>query len=183
MSRDYTLSFKAANGYALALVIPIIALFIIPYWLFYGWQTLGVDIFRFIVDIPLFIASVIGGTLAHEFIHALCWSLLDDIPWKRIKFGFKWKTLTPYVHCPDPVEVRNYRWGVAMPGIVLGIFPYLLALLFQSGWLLGFGLFFTLAAAGDILILWLLRDVEAGLMVQDHPDLVGCRVMSPIETD
>lgn len=177
MSREYTLSFAAANGYAVGLVIPIIAIFIFPYACIYGWEAFSIDIFQFFLNIPLLIVSIILGTIAHEFIHAVCWSWLDDIPWNKIHFGFKWKMLTPYVHCPEPVEVGNYRWGVAMPGIVLGIVPYILALILQNGWLLGFGLFFTLAAAGDILILWLLRDVEAGQQVQDHPDLVGCRVI------
>lgn len=176
MSHEYSLSFSAANAYAMALVIPIVAIFVLPYGWIYGWETFGVDFFRFFVDIPLLIVSIVAGTLAHEFIHAVCWSLLDGIPWKKIHFGFKWKTLTPYVHCPVPVEVSNYRWGVAMPGIILGIIPYALALIFQNGWLLGFALFFTLAAAGDILILWLLRDVESGRKVQDHPELVGCKL-------
>jgi len=97
--------------------------------------------------------------------------------WENIHFGFKWAVLTPYVHCPKPIEVRNYRWGVAMPGIVLGILPYVMALIMQNGWLLAFGLFFTLAASGDILILWLLRNVGDGKKVKDHPKLVGCRVV------
>ncbi len=175
--REYTLNFTQANLYALALYIPIIAAFILPYAWVYGWSLLGVDIVQFIENIPVFFISIILGTVVHELIHAICWSWLDGIPWKKIHFGFKWKVLTPYVHCPEPVEVTNYRWGVAMPGIVLGIIPYVLALLLQNGWLLGFGLFFTLAAGGDILILWLLRNVKSGKKVQDHPDLVGCKVV------
>lgn len=174
--REYTLNFIQANVYALALYIPITAAFILPYAWFYGWPALGTDILKFFINIPVFVISLIAGTVAHESIHALCWSWMDDIPWKKIHFGFKWKVLTPYVHCPEPVEVTNYRWGVAMPGIVLGIIPYLLALFFQNGWLLGFGLFFTLAAGGDILILWLLRNVSKGAMVQDHPQKVGCAI-------
>lgn len=181
MTREYTLSFTAANVYAIALVIPIVAIFVFPYAWIYGWETFSIDIFQFIINIPLLIVSIVAGTIAHEFIHAVCWSWLDDIPWEKIQFGFKWKTLTPYVHCPEPVKVSNYRWGVAMPGLVLGIIPYIMALILQNGWLLGFGLFFTLAATGDILILWLLRDVEAGREVQDHPDLVGCRVINTNE--
>ncbi|HET6528317.1 MAG TPA: hypothetical protein VFG39_06165, partial [Balneolaceae bacterium] len=59
---------------------------------------------------------------------------------------------------------------------------FLASLILQNGWLLGFGLLFTLAAGGDILILWLLRKVDDGLLVQDHPDLVGCVVLGHIET-
>lgn len=176
MSRNYTIGFGKANWYALVLFVPIITLYLIPYWLMFGTNSLQ-DVFQFIADIPLFLISIIVGTIIHELIHAVCWSWLDGISWSNIHFGIKWKILTPYVHCPEPVEVTNYRWGVAMPGIVLGVIPYLLALIFQNGWLLGFGLFFTLAAGGDILILWLLKDVESGIMVRDHPELVGCEVL------
>lgn len=177
-SNNYTLSFAAANAYALALIIPIVVMFLVPYGWVYGTATLGTDLFHFFETPILFLVAVVIGTLAHEAIHALCWSWLDEIPWSKIHFGFKWKLLTPYVHCPEPVEVSNYRWGVAMPGIVLGVVPYLASLALQNGWLLGFGLFFTLAASGDILILWLLRGVRNGIKVQDHPELVGCKVMS-----
>ncbi|HKK44230.1 MAG TPA: DUF3267 domain-containing protein [Balneolaceae bacterium] len=177
MSTDYTLSFTKANSYALALVIPILALYLVPYSFIYGVRSLGSDLLIFFRNIPLLLASFVIGTALHELIHAICWSWLDGIPWRNIHFGFKWATLTPYVHCPEPVEVSNYRWGVAMPGIVLGFLPYLLAFILHNGWLLGFGLIFTLAASGDILILWLLRKVESGTLVQDHPALVGCRTV------
>lgn len=177
-SRDYTIGFGAANAYALLLVLPILALFVLPYGWLYGWEVLGADLPVFLAYPVVFLISILAGTVLHELIHAACWSWFDNIPWNNIHFGIKWKMLTPYVHCPEPVEVTSYRWGVAMPGIVLGIVPYLLALLLQNGWLLGFGLFFTLAAGGDILILWLLRRVEAGTFVRDHPDLVGCEVLT-----
>lgn len=177
MSREYTLSFGAANAYAIVLVIPIIAILIFPYIWIHGWETFAIDIFHFFINIPLLIVSIIVGTLAHEYIHAISWWLLDDIPWDKIHFGFKWKTLTPYVHCPEHIEVSNYRWSVAMPGIVLGIIPYLLALFLQNGWLLGFGLFFAIAAVGDLLILWLLRGVEKGKKVQDHSEKIGCKIV------
>lgn len=179
----YTLSFAQANGYALALIIPIVSTYLLPYGLMYGWETLWSDFIVFFTNLPLFLISLVVGTIVHELIHAVCWSWLDGIPWNKIHFGFKWSTITPYVHCPAPITVVNYRWGVAMPGIILGVVPFLASLAFQSGWLLGFSLFFTLAAGGDILILWLLRDVNRGLMVQDHPDLVGCNVLHPDKTE
>lgn len=177
--KQYAIGAGAANIYALGLIIPIVALYVLPYGWFYGGTALGNDLLQFLRHPVPFLISVIAGTILHELIHAVCWSWLDGIPWSKIKFGVKWKVLTPYVHCPEPVEISHYRWGVAMPGIVLGVAPYALALLLQNGWLLGFGLFFTLAAGGDILILWLLRDVPQGTHVQDHPELVGCRVVDP----
>jgi len=138
-SSEYTLSFTAANLYALLVMVPIVLIYILPYAWIYGWAELGTDLVAFIDNILVFAIAVVVGTVAHEFIHAGSWSWLDGISWHKIHFGFKWKLLTPYVHCPDPVEVTNYRWGVAMPGIILGLVPYLLALLLQNGWLLGFG--------------------------------------------
>lgn len=182
MSREPTLGFIKANFYALFLVLPTTVVYMLPYGLLYGWTALGADLLHFISSLPLFLLAIVIGTILHETIHALCWSWLDGIPWENIHFGFKWKSLTPYVHCPEPVEVRNYRWGVAMPGIVLGVVPYLLALILQNGWLLGFGFFFTLAAGGDILILWLLRGIPEGKRVQDHPELVGCVVLEETST-
>lgn len=44
--------------------------------------------------------------------------------------------------------------------------------------ILTFGLFFILAAGGDILILWLLRNVKSSSFVQDHPTRVGCYILS-----
>jgi hypothetical protein len=177
MNKEYTVSVSAANVYAFLISIPVVVFFILPYAWLYGWATMESDIGQFIDAPLLFILSIIFGSVIHELIHAICWSWLDGIPWTKIHFGFKWKWLTPYVHCPEPVEVSNYRWGVAMPGIVLGILPYLLALVLQNGWLLGFGLFFTIAAGGDILILWLLRSVGQGRYVQDHPELIGCKIL------
>ncbi|NGP87281.1 DUF3267 domain-containing protein [Fodinibius halophilus] len=177
MPEEYTLSFQQANWYGLALFIPLTSILVLPYAGMYGWSTLVKDLVFFLHDFPLFLVSVVIGTIAHELIHAICWVLLGNIPWSHIHFGFNWKALAPYVHCPDPVEVSSYRWGVAMPGIILGLIPYLYALLFHQEWLLGFSLFFTLAAGGDMLILWLLRRVKRGNRVQDHPDLVGCRLI------
>ena len=174
-TNEYSLGFTEANVYALLLALPLIALLLLPYAFIYGWAALGADLPVFLVNIPLFLLSVLVGTVLHEFIHAVCWSWFDGIPWSKIEFGIKWKVLTPYVHCPEPVEVSNYRWGVAMPGMVLGILPYITALILQSGWLLGLGLVFTIAASGDVLILWLLRNLEKGSRVQDHPDLIGCK--------
>lgn len=176
-SREYTLSFTAANLYALLVMVPIVLIYILPYAWIYGWAALGRGLVAFIDNILVFAIALVVGTVAHELIHAVSWSWLDGISWDKIHFGFKWKMLTPYVHCPEPVEVGNYRWGVVMPGLVLGVLPYIISLILQSGWLLGFGLFFTLAAGGDLLILWLLRGVKAGTKVQDHPDLVGCKVI------
>lgn len=182
MARDLTLGFGKANIYALGLMIPIGALYVLLYGGIHGTAAAGNDFSVFLGNGWFFLISVITGIVLHEAIHAVSWSWLDGIPWGKIHFGFKWKMLTPYVHCPEPVNVNHYRWGVAMPGLVLGIIPYLIALVFRIEWLYGFGFFFTIVAGGDFIMLWLLRDVEDGKLVQDHPDLIGCQVLNQSES-
>lgn len=182
MAQDYTVGIVKANIYAIIFTIPIFGMYMALYGAVHGWPSISVDYVAYFSNIPLLFGSIIVGTVLHEVIHAISWSWLDDIPWEKIHFGFKWKMLTPYVHCPVPVEVNNYRWGVAMPGLVLGVLPFLLSVVLQSGWLLGFGFLFTIVAGGDLLMLWLLRNVESGSLVQDHPDLMGCLVINSNET-
>lgn len=131
--RDYTIGVVKANFYALGLFFPILAVYMLLYGTIYGFGEMGHDVVLYFSTPVVFFGSLITGAVLHELIHAICWSWLDDIPWNKIHFGFKWKMLTPYVHCPEPVEISNYRWGVAMPGLVLGVLPFMLSLIFQSG--------------------------------------------------
>lgn len=175
---DYTLGFIQANAGALLLVVPVCALYMLLYGSLYGWSTLMADIL-IIFEHPLILLLLfIVGIVAHEGIHAIGWAWLDTIDLDKIRFGFHWHTVTPYVHCEVPVTVHSYRIGTALPGIVLGVIPFLLSLMLQNGWLLGFGTLFTLAAGGDFLILWLLRKAPSRVRVQDHPDRIGCRVIT-----
>ena len=45
-----------------------------------------------------------------------------------------------------------------------------------------FGLLFTLASGGDLLILWLIRKVKPGEFVQDHPTRAGCYVIEDADS-
>jgi hypothetical protein len=49
----------------------------------------------------------------------------------------------------------------------------------ESGDLFWFSLIHTAAAGGDWLILWLIRGVKAGSLVEDHPSNAGCYVLAP----
>ena len=78
------------------------------------------------------------------------------------------------------MEVTAYRLGTMMPGLLLGVFPYLLGIMTGNVWITFFGLFLTLAASGDALILWLIRNVKPGRLVEDHPTGAGCYVIEPL---
>ena len=125
----------------------------------------------------ILLAAILLGIVLHEWIHAITWLIMGKKPWSRIKFGFQWKTLTPYAHLTEPIEVSAYRWGAFMPGFVLGILVYGLSLLLGNGNLFWFSLIHTSAAGGDWLVLWLIRNLKHGQMVEDHPTQAGCFVI------
>lgn len=125
----------------------------------------------------ILIAVTLLGIVVHELIHGLSWMLTAHKPLSAVKFGFQLQTLTPYAHLKEPVEVNAYRIATFMPGFLLGIVPFILSLLLADGNLFWFSLFHTSAAGGDWLILWLIRDVKAGSLVEDHPTNAGCYVI------
>jgi hypothetical protein len=120
-----------------------------------------------------FLGLLVAGIVVHELLHGLGWMVFGGVARADIQFGVKWKMLTPYAHTPARMATRAYRWAVLLPGLVLGVVPALLAIASGSVLLLTFGLAFTVAAGGDFLVLWLLRDVPAEAEVADHPTKAG----------
>jgi hypothetical protein len=173
---DFSLSMAKANLLSLPFFACGIAMFFLFVWL-HGMGPVKGGFQRFF-ELQWFLPTVILGVIAHEIIHGLTWKILVQIPNHQIKYGFQFKTLTPYAHCKVPIPISPYRWGAAMPLLLLGITPYIFSLLFANGWLLFFGIFFTVAAAGDMLILWLLRGAPNDALVEDHPANAGCYVYS-----
>lgn len=174
---NYSISLVRANVIGLLLLFPISALYLFPYSMVWGWEKTKVD-FSLIFDNYLaFFLMIILGVVAHELLHGLTWMMAGNKAWSKIKFGFNWAGMAPYAHCREPLEINAYRWGAAMPGIVLGMVPFFIGLISGNGWFTTFGFFFTITASGDILILWLIRDITPGTYVQDHPELAGCQVV------
>lgn len=130
-----------------------------------------------LVPALLFIAAFAVGTVLHEVLHGVghTWG---EATWDDIQFGMHWGALTPFAQCHIPSRTRSYRFAVALPGLVLGLIP--LAVGLSMGiWLASFyGFLMLVAAAGDILVLWILRGVPGDVWVQDHPLEVGCLVVA-----
>lgn len=170
---DRSVSMVRANVAALVGLGPLVAVLAAAFVALHGWGPLvaatgGPPL--------LMLGLLVLGVLAHEGLHALAWKAAAGLPWSDMKLGFQWKTLTPYAHARVPMTARAYRIGAATPGVVLGLAPAAVALATGGGGWMLFGLLFTFAAGGDALILWLLRGVEAGRLVEDHPTRAGCFV-------
>lgn len=125
------------------------------------------------------LAGFVALILAHEGVHALAWKYASGLPWSAFTFGILWKTLTPYCHAKQPMSIRAYRIGAAAPGIVTGVLPYAVALFLGSPALLIVSALLISGAAGDVYILWLLRDVPDEARVKDHDTNAGAWVYLP----
>lgn len=174
-SEDRTISLLRANIVMLYAAVPAVLLPLLLWQVIWGLDKVVTLVTGDVAGYVLLVA-VLLGVLVHEALHALAWMRAAKLPWSLMRFGFDWKTVTPYAHCTVPIQARAYRIGAATPLLVLGVLPLIVSLI--AGWvaLFAFGLFFTFAAGGDMLILWLIRDVPAETLVSDHPTQAGCVV-------
>jgi hypothetical protein len=175
------MSFSRINLLAIPVGIACVVASLAPYTLLWGLDRLGAGMAQFFA-LTSFLPSIVVGIVVHEVLHGATWAWAGRRPLSAIRFGFNLATLTPYAHFTEPLPANAYRIGAAMPGVVLGIVPLLAALATGSGWLAGFGTLFLVAAAGDIIILWMLRGVAASSRIQDHPSRPGCIVFDQGES-
>ena len=172
--QDYSLPIANTSAVSFGLgLLPTIP-FVIAFSLLWGWPWQPME--NFVVALGLFWLALLGGVVVHELLHALTWMVAGRKPLRTMAFGVKWRTFTPYAHCREPMAAWAYRLGVAMPALILGIVPMLAGLATANGWLLFFGILFTIAAGGDFLVLWSLRGVNGRSQVADHPQNAGCIV-------
>lgn len=172
---EFTLSALKANIYGLMGLIPSI-FFVYLYLYVYGIGAIVNGLGNLQGDLLLLIVLLIAGTIMHEGLHGLTWSWFGGVSMNEIRFGMHWKVLSPYAHCKVPINVNAYRWGVVMPGLVVGLIPAVIGTAIQSPILLWFGTLFIMGAGGDFVTLWLLRKVPGDYLVEDHPSKVGCIV-------
>jgi hypothetical protein len=175
--RDLSVSMGEAHLYGMLTPLPFIALLVMLFVMGWGWEHL---LWRSLAALDNGVASMAAlviGVVAHELLHGLAWGYFGRKPLCALKFGFQWKTLTPYAHCKEPLSLDAYRLGSVTPGVALGIIPGIMGVYTGDAGTFLFGLLFTLAAGGDFLVLWLLRSVPAGSLVEDHPTRAGCYVV------
>lgn len=172
------------NLQIIALLFFIILIYFIPYQLIWcqdisihnfleilgETKFLGYDLPRFILVFLISIATII----LHELIHGVTFAFFSKKGVKSIKFGVIWNKLTPYCHCKEPLLLKYYIIGGAMPMIILGFIPFVYSLIFGNFILLIFAFFCTVGAIGDLIIIYMLRNEDRNNMVLDHPSEVGC---------
>ena len=183
---EITVTVAQANVRALAFILPILVLYSLPYLLLWHGQFSWDNLKEFagayrdnLVYYPfLTVAVIVVGVVVHELLHGITWALFCKNGLRSISFGIHWKLLTPYCHCKEPLLLKHYLLGGLMPGFILGLLPAVYGLATgHFGWWM-FGLFFSIAAAGDLLIVWMLRGQHRKALVLDHPEKIGCYVLT-----
>ena len=181
----FTISIVKANIIAIIGIIPVLLIFGLPYFLLWG-SKYNIDSVTEILHhsspksllyglLYAFIIIIIGAII-HELLHGITWSFFTKERWKSIHFGFIWQMLTPYCHCSEPLPLKHYIAGAVIPGIILGQIPAIISIIIGNIYLLAFGVFFTLAAFGDFIIIYKLRNLDSNTMILDHETEAGCWV-------
>ncbi len=187
-----TVNLVWANVFGILIIIPIALIFGLPYYFIWGSfvtkQSLkdiisNISPGHFGLAVLLFFLILILGIILHELIHGLTWARYTSKGLKSMKFGVLWTMLTPYCHCKEPLIVKQYIIGAIAPAIVLGLIPAIISIIIGNLGLLIFGMFFTMAAGGDFLIINLLRKEKMDNFVQDHPSEAGCFIYRKIEIE
>jgi hypothetical protein len=181
---------KQANIETFKLMLPIAFMIFIPYYILWKNDLTIASVRDFaeshhssLYSTMIAFAVIIFGIIIHEVIHGVTWALFTEKGFKSISFGFLWKELTPYCHCSEPMPVQHYISGAMMPAVILGFIPSITAYVTGNIWWMLFGLFFTVAAAGDFMMIKRIVKENKNSLVQDHPSKIGCFVYRKISRE
>lgn len=172
-----TIDIVKANLVAIKYLLVFTSVFLFPFYLIWGF-----DDFHIIKSNNAFIRIffsffvVVVGIIVHEFIHGIFFAKYASQGFKSIKFGILKKMLTPYCHCKEPLKVKHYIIAVLAPLFIVGFLPAIIGIAIGNLGLTIFGIFFSGAAAGDIMIYNLIKKENPEDFVQDHPSEGGCYI-------
>lgn len=116
------------------------------------------------------------GMVVHELAHGFVWAWYCKKGFHSIRFGIDWKDFSPYCHCSEPLRLWQFYLGCAMPGIVTGVIPALVALIIGEPLLALLAVFFIMAATADWITCFKLHRFPTKAWVKDTKDKLGCEV-------
>ena len=142
----------------------------------WGRDSLGAVFGERNAAVALVVAYLVSLPL-HEALHLLGYRRIGRAP--REAVSVRMHGLVAYARCAVPLRAAAYRAAVALPGLALGVLPFVLGLSLGHGWLAAFGAFLTGGAVGDARVLWTLRAVPGDALVLFRPDLGAFEVTPP----
>jgi len=141
-------------------------------WNFYSSSVLSISFGPSDIIIGLIVLFVLG--ILHELLHAIGFLIFGNVNWSDIAFGMKWKSLTPYGYCKIPVKAIVYVIALILPTLILGVFPLIISILIKAKYLYLIGTVMTGGGFGDMIVVWMIRNVPKERMLIDHPSKLGC---------
>jgi hypothetical protein len=170
--RDISIPMSEAASKSLLIAIPIAILQVAPFLMLHGFPAISAT-----TNMAAYGFLLLFGIFVHELIHMFAWALFSKKSLQAFNLGFQWQSLTPYAHCKETMDISPYRIGSIAPGFLLGILPWLISLFTGDTLPFFYGLLYTIAAGGDFLILWIIRNVKPKTLVEDHPTNAGCYII------
>lgn len=171
--RDVSIPMQSLARPGLMISIFLAALALVPFWMIHGFKG-SLD---FTFDTVLIAAvTVVALMFAHELLHGVGWMLSGQVKRDQVSFHFDRRTFSPYAHASTPMSARAYRLGGVLPVLMTGALPILIGWITGSGIVTLVGAFMLVGAVGDLIILWVIRDVPGSTLVIDHPRHAGCWV-------
>lgn len=123
----------------------------------------------------------IAGVIIHELIHAIFFAFYAQNGFKSIKIGAVLKKGYAYCDCREIMHSNQFIVGLIMPMIILGIVPSIISIFIGSTGLLIFGIIFTGAGSGDILILSKIFKDRNSTWFENLPSISKWYVYKPIK--
>ncbi len=138
------------------------ALVLIPFHALWGANVL----WEVITNSMHWVVLVIFGSFyVHEALHALGFMVFAGVARKSIQIKMNWKIFSFETECDIPMTARSYRWSALLHGIVLGVIPAVVSLIYGYGWLALFSMLALHCAVSDVLQVWVIRDFKSSDMV------------------
>jgi hypothetical protein len=127
------------------------------------------------------IVIFILGIITHEILHGIFYALFLKNGIKSIKFGIVLKKGYAYCESKEVMRTNQFIVGLMMPTIILGIIPSTISIFTGSMALWIFGLVFTMAGAGDMLILMKTIKDRNETWFENLPSIEKWNVYRPIK--
>lgn len=169
--QEKTIPIFDLNLYGLIISTILLAPVIFVFFKFYDFELFSREVSE--IKIIIFSLLCILSIMIHECIHALFFLVFSKGKIKSVKIGFFYQYLTPYAHCSESLSRIKYGIALIGPFVILGLLPIIISFGLQSVWILFYGSIMTVAASGDLIILYHLIKVPKGKTILDHDKKAG----------
>ncbi len=178
--KEHIIDVQTASRVGGSIIFPVLLAYFLPYFLIWKASLSThffvhgyLDILPPVLYPMVAILTIVLGIILHELLHGVPWAIFATKGWASIRFGLLRPHYIPYCHCGEPLSVKHYIIGALTPLVVLGIAPTIYAWISGNWFFLLFGVFFTVSAIGDVMIVYSMRRIKSGVRIMDHPTEVG----------